>query len=172
MDHPTKFKNQFGNNSEQDRLLNIVQEWDAGTSSIPGHAATHKSEGADALKIDEMAEGTDVTTLDTNTLVHGLCPKLPGVETEFLNGSGLFSVPSVQSVVGVAYGSASVLATTTSIEVTHGLVGAPASVLLTPSSNPKGKFFWVDTVGTLTFKINIDSADATDPISFSWCAKV
>lgn len=172
MDHPTKFKNMFGNNSEADRLLNKVQEWDSGASSIPEHASTHKSAGSDALKIDELAEGTDVTTLDTSTLVHGLCPKLSGVETEFLNGSGLFSVPAVSSVVGVAYGSATVLANTTFIEVTHGLTGTPTVVILNAASNPKGKFFWWNTPTSTTFLINIDSADSTDPISFSWCAKV
>lgn len=36
MDHPTKFKNQFGNNSEQDRLLNIVQESEVRPSGAHG----------------------------------------------------------------------------------------------------------------------------------------
>jgi len=136
------------------------------------HAATHKSAGSDVIKIDELAAGTDVTTLNATSLVHGLLPKLSGVATEFLNGSGGYTVPTVSSVVGVAYGSATVLATTTSIEVTHGLTGTPTSVIITPSVTPKGKYYWVDTIGATTFKINIDSADATDPISFSWCAKV
>jgi hypothetical protein len=144
MDHPTKFKNMFGNNSEQDRLLNLVQGWDSGESSIPGHAATHKSAGSDALKIDELAAGTDVTTLNASTTKHGLLPKLSGLPGEFLNGAGSFAVPTVSSVVGVAYGSASILATTTSIEVTHGLPGTPTSIILTPSSTPKGKFFCFD----------------------------
>lgn len=285
MDHPTKFKNMFGNNSEADRLLNLVQEWDAGESQVPfeslemeygttegtvcqgndsrlanartptTHAATHKSAGSDVLKIDELAAGTDVTTLDASitahglcpklsnasneflngvgafavplalgttagtacdgadsrlsdtrdpkahatshksggtdaikidelgegtdittlnatTLVHGLLPKLSGVATEFLNGSGGYTVPAVSSVVGVAYGSATVLATTTSIEVTHGLTGTPTVVILSAASTPKGKYFWWDTPTATTFVIHIDSADATDPISFSWCAKV
>lgn len=202
MDHPTKFKNMFGTNSEADRLLNLVQELEAGTSQLPfesveidygtaegtvcqgndsrlanartptTHAATHKSAGSDVIKIDEFGAGTDVTTLNATITEHGLLPKLSGVATEFLNGTGGYTVPTVSSVVGVAYGSASVLATTTSIEVTHGLTGTPASVIVTPSSTPKGKYYWVDTIGATTFKINIDSADATDAISFSWCAKV
>lgn len=285
MDHPTKFKNMFGTNSEADRLLNFVQELEAGTSQLPfesveidygtaegtvcqgndsrlanartptthaathksagsdvikidefgagtdvttlnatitehglcpklsnvsseflngvgafavplalgttagtacdgadsrlsdtrdpkSHATSHKSGGTDAIKLDELAEGTDITTLNATASVHGLLPKLSGVATEFLNGSGGYTVPTVSSVVGVAYGSASVLATTTYIEVTHGLTGTPASVIVTPSSTPKGKYYWVDTIGATTFKINIDSADATDAISFSWCAKV
>jgi len=285
MDHPTKFKNMFGTNSEADRLLNVLQEWDTGVSQVPfekveidygtaegtvcqgndarlanartptthaathksagsdvikvdelgagtdvttlnatvtehglcpklsnvsseflngvgtfavplalgttegtacdgadsrlsntrdpnAHATSHKSGGTDAIKLDELAAGTDITTLDATTLVHGLLPKLSGVATEFLNGSGGYTVPTVSSVVGVAYGSATVLATTTSIEVTHGLTGTPTVVILNAASNPKGKFFWWSTPTATSFLINIDSADATDPISFSWCAKV
>jgi len=127
MDHPTKFKNMFGTNSEADRLLNLVQELEAGTSQLPfesveidygtdegtvcqgndsrlanartptTHAATHKSAGSDVLKIDELGAGTDVTTLNATTLVHGLLPKLSGVATEFLNGSGGYTVPTVSS---------------------------------------------------------------------------
>jgi hypothetical protein len=39
------------------------------------HATRHKSGGADAIKLDELAAPTDVTTLDASTTLHGLEPK-------------------------------------------------------------------------------------------------
>jgi len=45
------------------------------------HASAHKSDGADAIKLDEMAAPTDVTTLDADTTKHGLMPKFPGTKT-------------------------------------------------------------------------------------------
>lgn len=42
---------------------------------------------------------SDVTTGNTSTLKHGLAPKLSGVSTEFLNGSGiLMASPAVLSM--------------------------------------------------------------------------
>ncbi len=47
------------------------------------HAARHKSGGADAIKLDELAAPTDVTTLDATTTAHGLMSKADKVK---LNG--------------------------------------------------------------------------------------
>ena len=58
------------------------------------HAASHKSGGSDAIKLDELAAPTDVTTLNASASTHGLCPKLSNVATEFLNGTGAFSTPA------------------------------------------------------------------------------
>jgi hypothetical protein len=58
------------------------------------HAASHKSAGSDSIKLDELAAPTDVTTLNTSTSAHGLCPKLSNVATEFLNGIGAFATPA------------------------------------------------------------------------------
>jgi Chaperone of endosialidase len=57
------------------------------------HATTHKSGGADAIKIDELAAPTDVTTLNVSTSAHGLAPKLPGNTTTFLRGDGTYAAP-------------------------------------------------------------------------------
>jgi len=57
------------------------------------HAASHKSAGADAIKLDELAAPDDVTTLNASTSIHGLCPRLSGVSTEFLNGLGEWATP-------------------------------------------------------------------------------
>ena len=58
------------------------------------HAASHKSGGADAIKLDELAEPTDVTTLDASTSKHGLLKKLPGGTSTFLRADGAFAAPS------------------------------------------------------------------------------
>jgi hypothetical protein len=52
------------------------------------HATSHKSAGGDAVKLDELAAPTDVTTLDVTTSLHGLCPKAPNDTTKFLRGDG------------------------------------------------------------------------------------
>ena len=57
------------------------------------HAASHKSGGADAIKLDELAEPTDVTTLDASTSKHGLLKKLPGGTMNYLRADGTFAAP-------------------------------------------------------------------------------
>jgi hypothetical protein len=57
------------------------------------HAASHKSGGADAIKLDELAEPTDITTLDASTSKHGLLKKLPGGTTNYLRADGSFAAP-------------------------------------------------------------------------------
>jgi hypothetical protein len=64
-------------------------------SRVPtNHASFHKSGGADAIKLDELAAPTDVTTLNVSTSVHGLVPKATGVGTQFLDGTGGWSTPA------------------------------------------------------------------------------
>lgn len=57
------------------------------------HATSHKSGGSDAIKLDELAAPTDITTLDATSTQHGLCPKLSGSAATYLNGTGAFSTP-------------------------------------------------------------------------------
>lgn len=58
------------------------------------HALNHKSGGADAIKLDELAAPTDVTTLDASTTKHGLMMKYPGGTTNFLREDGTFAAPT------------------------------------------------------------------------------
>jgi hypothetical protein len=44
--------------------------------------------------IDTLAAATDITTLNATASVHGLCPKLSNVSTEYLSGTGVFSTPA------------------------------------------------------------------------------
>lgn len=52
------------------------------------HASQHKTGGSDAIKLDELAAPTDVTTLNATTALHGLLPKLDGSATKLLAGDG------------------------------------------------------------------------------------
>lgn len=57
------------------------------------HAASHKSGGADAVKLDELDTPTDVTTLDATTGAHGLLPKLGGGTDDYLRADGTWVTP-------------------------------------------------------------------------------
>jgi hypothetical protein len=68
---------------------------DTGSFVSATHATNHKSGGSDAIKLDELASPTDVTTLNVSTSVHGLCPKLPNTNYAFLSGLGVWRNPSL-----------------------------------------------------------------------------
>ena len=55
------------------------------------HAASHKSAGADTIRIDEFKEGTDVVTLDSSIARHGLLKKLDNDAAHFMNGQGTWA---------------------------------------------------------------------------------
>lgn len=64
------------------------------TGVVPSaHATSHKTGGSDAIKLDELSAPTDITTLNASASAHGLLPKLSNASTDFLNGTGAFSVP-------------------------------------------------------------------------------
>lgn len=58
------------------------------------HATSHKSGGSDAVKLDELAAPTDITTLNASISAHGLLPKLSGSAAQFLDGTGAWSAAS------------------------------------------------------------------------------
>jgi hypothetical protein len=59
------------------------------------HAASHKSGGSDLIALDTLGATTDVTTLNASSTAHGLLPKLSNVATQYLNGTGGWTVPAV-----------------------------------------------------------------------------
>jgi len=71
------------------------------------HAASHKSAGGDAIKLDELAATTDVTTLDASTAAHGLMMKYPGGTTNFLRADGSFAAPTAAAAWGSITGTLS-----------------------------------------------------------------
>lgn len=67
-----------------------------GGGAPEAHATTHKSGGTDAVKLDELAAPTDVTTLNASTSAHGLLPKLPAASSApglYLSALGTWTQP-------------------------------------------------------------------------------
>lgn len=58
------------------------------------HATTHKSGGSDAIKLDELDAPTDIATLNASITAHGLLKKLPNVATQYMDGTGNYTVPA------------------------------------------------------------------------------
>lgn len=62
------------------------------------HASNHMSAGSDPIRIDELKVGTDVTTLNASTAVHGLCPRLSNDVNQFLTGLGTWVNPRIDNL--------------------------------------------------------------------------
>jgi hypothetical protein len=76
--------------------------------TLAAHATSHKSGGGDAIKLDELAAPTDVTTLNASGSAHGLLPKLSGSASDVLKGDGSWgTVGGTGDVVGPASSVAS-----------------------------------------------------------------
>ena len=71
------------------------------------HATSHKSGGGDAIKLDELAAPTDVTTLNASATAHGLLPKWPNNTTTFLRGDGTYAAPTATAAWGSITGTLS-----------------------------------------------------------------
>ena len=71
-------------------------------------------------------------------------------------------------------GTATVLNTATSVVVTHGLASTPTRVFITPKENPTNAvtYWWVDTLGATTFKINVNADPGASNLDFDWHAQV
>jgi len=88
------------------KRLQAVTDGDAGVklawmaATPDAHASSHKSGGSDAIKLDELAAPTDITALNATASAHGLLPKLSGAATDYLDGSGAWSVPSDLTTAG------------------------------------------------------------------------
>jgi hypothetical protein len=65
------------------------------------HAASHRSGGGDAIRLDELAAPTDVTTLNASASPHGLLPKLDSNAAHFLDGTGAWSTPPYDILCGI-----------------------------------------------------------------------
>ena len=70
--------------------------------TVPVHATTHKTGGADVILLDELGSPTDITALNVSVTAHGLTPKAPNDAAQFLNGLGSWSIPDVGASESVA----------------------------------------------------------------------
>lgn len=83
------------------------------------HATSHKSGGSDAIKLDELAAPTDVTTLNATTGAHGLMMKYPGGTTNYLREDGTWQSPGGAPAGAAAYTMASTTAVTSTTAITY-----------------------------------------------------
>jgi microcystin-dependent protein len=68
------------------------------TFAPSAHKTSHQSGGSDAIALDTLAATTDITTLNTSSSKHGLCPKLSGSGSTYLDGTGAFTNPSTSAL--------------------------------------------------------------------------
>jgi len=61
---------------------------------MPTWKAYAKKDDITATKLDDFAAPDDNTDLNATAAAHGLLPKLSNVATEYLSGTGVFSVPA------------------------------------------------------------------------------
>jgi len=54
------------------------------------HATRHQAGGADPIKLDDLATPDDNTDLNVSTSAHGLHPKFPNNNQQFLDGAGVY----------------------------------------------------------------------------------
>jgi hypothetical protein len=59
------------------------------------HAASHTAGNTDPIQLDDLAAPDDNTDLDVSTSAHGLCPKAPNDSSQFLDGTGAWSTPTI-----------------------------------------------------------------------------
>lgn len=77
----------------------------------------------------------------------------------------------IWSEKNIKWGTATVSAGNTYVDVSHSVGATPTSVQVTPTTNLGARAFWVSDKGASTFRINIDSTDIIDH-TFDWEACV
>jgi hypothetical protein len=80
-------------NGASDWMLLATGGGGGSSSDLIEHTHTGSTDGG-LLRLDTIAAPTDTTTRDSSTDAHGLLPKLDGVSTNFLNGTGAWSAPA------------------------------------------------------------------------------
>ncbi len=122
-----------------------------------------------------------VTINAASLYIYGRCNVLTGDTTVWFSGltmlpgsSALVFAPLSTALKNMNSGSATVLNTTTSIVVAHGLPATPTRIQITPRENPTNavSFWWVDTVGAANFTINVNADPGASNLDFDWHAQV
>ena len=113
-----------------------------------------------------------VMTNINNTIITG---NLFEAVTTKISGSGTGNkIHDNKGYVTENSGTATVLNTTTSIAVAHGLAATPTRIQITPRENPTNavSFWWVDTVDAANFTINVNADPGASNLDFDWHAQV
>lgn len=113
-------------------------------------------EAADAIKLDELAAPTDVTTLNATTSAHGLLPKLGGGTTNFLRADGAWAAPPGESRSVICSGPAWTL---TAEQCQNGFVYVAESLYLYLPPIAEGMSCTIIAIGPVLITVCPDSSD-------------
>lgn len=80
-------------NGASDWMLLATGGGGGSSSDLIEHTHTGSTDGG-LLRLDTISAPTDTTTLNSSIDAHGLLPKLDGISTNFLNGTGAWSAPA------------------------------------------------------------------------------
>ena len=143
---------------------------DSSASRTPtAHAASHKTGGADAIALDELAAPSDNTNLDATASAHGLLPKLSGNSTDALKGDGTWGpVSSSGGGGGLTWTAAT--SNTQAVDKYGYLVDASSNaVTITAPANPsEGQSFGVkalDIANPITVDGNGENVEGSSTLN-------
>lgn len=143
--------------------------------SPTSHATSHKSGGSDLIKINELAAPTtNISGTNSTTSANGTLRVLSGVATEYLDGSGAWSVPPVTSIGSVGAAKANVTSksgngTTKIFTIAHGLGTTPAVAVVKPTSiNAFGDFTTSFDATNITITYQNAPPSGTNNLEYNW----
>ena len=143
--------------------VNVNADWSSGagdsqilnkpsTFAPSAHATSHRTGGVDSIALDTLAAPTDITTLNATASLHGLLPKLSNVATQYLNGTGNWTVPP-------SGGPTTLTSTTLQSDAVIATYTAITGLAFTPLAN---------TNYIINCFIRYTSTAATTGINFAW----
>ena len=144
-------------------------------SEVMTRAATITGSGTDDLRV---LNGGKIYTQDTVTSTSGASTKKPDIADCSIGALNKLTVSGYILGAGTfqAKGQATILDTTTSIAVTHGLDATPLlqDIHIVGGENPTADVgtIWVDNIGATTFQVNVEVDPSTNNFTFGWSAQI
>ena len=86
--------------SSEDPRIKAISGGPSKPFVLPKHAATHKRNGTDPIRLDELAVPADNTQLDATTALHGLMSKADKVKLDAVTLSGKIHITATTPVAG------------------------------------------------------------------------
>lgn len=86
--------------SSEDPRIKAISGGPSKPFVLPKHAATHKRNGSDSIRLDELAVPADNTQLDATTALHGLMSKADKVKLDAVSLSGKIFIAATVPAAG------------------------------------------------------------------------
>lgn len=174
-------------------LLEDTEELEISTGAVTMTKSYHEIETEGGAAIDELdtisgitegrilvikahdAAHTVVVKNGTGNLIVGADIYLDDANKHVIligDSAGNAQLLGVASTSNVASGEGTVIATATSVDITHGLATTPTRVQITPTATMgSASEFYVATKGTTTFTVAVDVAPGSG-FTFDWRAAI